>query len=175
MREEEVVIANFSRDVTTSDLGAALSLSNTLINHLRAVFENLVPDTAPLPETEVPLRDAYSETHKPHIRGSHSVLRPSSPSSPTPPRSGSRTSTRQKSCVGAQNIASGVTRRRHTSTRTATSSASSGRCKVAPDHSKLERKGDIRAPKSTSPRQHSLPPFAPDDLETRIQRQIPLP
>ena len=61
MREEEVVIANFCRDVTTSDLGAALSLSNTLINHLRAVFENLVPDTAPLPETEVSLRDAYSE------------------------------------------------------------------------------------------------------------------
>jgi hypothetical protein len=64
MRTEEAVIADFSRGVTISDLGAALSLTNTQLKRLRSVIESLVPDTVPLPEIEVSLRDVSSEENE---------------------------------------------------------------------------------------------------------------
>ena len=119
MREEEAVIADFSRDVTISDLGAALSLSNTLINRLRAVFGNLVPDTAPLPEIEVSLRDAYSEKDEDngrdwkrsspvdpeHSRTSEVSSRSSAPPAPVlrpPPGPAPGPAPDKKCCAGAQ-------------------------------------------------------------------------
>ena len=168
MRTEEAVIADFSRGVTISDLGAALSLSNTQLNRLRAVIENLVPDTAPLPEIEVSLRDASSEKDEcngrdwkrsspvdpEHSRTSELPSRSSAPPAPVlrppPGPAPGQASPNQhlRWCAKHGKWRDPERTYRHSSGDFECSSSS--RCKGAPVHSKPERKGAVRAPKSTS-------------------------
>jgi len=61
MSSEQAIVADFCRDNTISDLGKALKLTNTQLQRLRSKIDALGPDTIPLPELDVSLRDKSSE------------------------------------------------------------------------------------------------------------------